>query len=352
MDQRNYNYSQNYQREVPPPKTNYSGSSPPHRFCLYLDFDNIYGGCLDYLGIRTDESISPLQFEVFSRSLECFLRRLSLSFPGECAVIKAFAEYENLPHIKVFNPGIQIFLHNIGIKPINPFVSSGKKKKKNKNASDIALTLEVVNDLIVKRIPTDSVVICSGDIDFYPLISWIREHTDKNVYIMSFSKRTNKLYTKVFDFSQMDKIINIDNLLMECLTQVLDQLSSEYSKYSYDRKFEWLKEKVKNLLPQKYNSIKDLGQTVIQAQRAEDERFNKFMDKVLEGLKNWLKNKDHATTGLIIRNWLPRWNLNLTIEEANEFLVYMIENGDLERKGFKFEGTIERGIAIGTIRRM
>ncbi len=352
MNRGDYTNYQDYSlREVPPPEINYSGSSPPHRYCIYLDFDNIYGGCLDYLGIKAKEPISPLQGVMFSQVLECFLSKIPSLLPrGECAFIKAFAEYENLPHSKAFKPGIQIFLHNIGIKPISPFVSSGKRK--NKNASDIALTLEVVNDLIIKGIPVDSVIICSGDIDFYPLISWIREHTNKNIYIMSFSKRTSRVYNKVFDFSDSERLIWLDDLLTSCFKNILEERVGNLKGYSSDKGLEWFKEKVWNLIPEKYDSIKDIGQGKPDKPIKTDGECEKFKKKVLEGLKSWLRKNEYASTGLIITNWLPRWNLDLDEEEANKCLKELIESGDLEKEGFIFEGEVQDRKPMGRIRRL
>ncbi len=309
------------------------------------------GGCLDYLGIRVDKPISKLQFKVFSQVLECFLGKFPfLLSKGECAFIKAFAEYENLPHSKAFKPGIQIFLHNIGIKPISPFVSSGKRK--NKNASDIALSLEVVNDLIIKKVPVDSVVICSGDIDFYPLISWIREHINKSIYVTSFSKRTSQVYNKVFDFSDSERLIWLDDLLIECLRCTLRDILADFKNYLFDSKVSWFKEKVEKFLPEEYNSIKDLGQRELNTSIKLDDKCRKFKKKVLEGLRSWLKKNEYASTGLIITNWLPRWNLDLDEEEANECLKELIESGELEREGFRFEGEVEEGKPVGEIRRL
>lgn len=353
MSRRDYTNYQDYShREVPPPEINYSGSSPPHRYCIYLDFDNIYGGCLDYLGIKATEPISPLQRAVFSRVLECFLSKIPslLLHYRECVFMKAFAEYENLPNSKVFRPGIQIFLHNIGIRPISPFVSSGKRK--NKNASDIALTLEVVNDLIIKGIPVNSVVICSGDIDFYPLIAWIREHTNKDIYIMSFSKRTSQVYGRVFDFKDSDRLIWFDDLLKGCLKDVLEKELSKLGSYISDQRLEWFKGKVQELIPEKYDSIKYIGQSEIPISIGSDKKCKKFKDKVLEGLKNWLRRNEYASTGLIITNWLPRWNLDLDEEEANKCLKELIESGDLEKEGFIFEGEIQDRKPMGRIRRL
>lgn len=344
-DTTNYNYS----GEVPPPETNYPGSSPPHRYCIYIDFDNIYGGCLDYIGIKAKDPISPLQQYIFSEVLKCFLSCIPYEIKGECAFIKAFAEYENLPHSSIFKPGIQIFLHNIGIKPISPFVSHGKRK--NKNASDIALTLEVVNDLIIKNVPVRSVFICSGDIDFYPLLSWIREHTDKKVRVMSFSGRTNKVYSQVFDFKMEGRIIWLDRILERCFKTVIETAirSNVIKAYTKDEAISWFKDKVSQLAPEHQEVVKNVS--VPETEVSKSDKCSEFRRKLLQGLRNWLKKNEFASTGLVIQNWLPRWELGISEEEANRCLKELIESGELKREGFYFDGSVEGDRPIGEIRR-
>ncbi len=78
----------------------------------------------------------------------------------------------------------------------------------------------------------------------------------------------------------------------------------------------------------------------------------KFEEKVIAGLKSWLKKEEYATTGLIIGNWLPKWNLELDIEQANECLKKLILSGRLEQEGISFEKLDEKdGFIIGKFRR-
>ncbi|QID32608.1 hypothetical protein [Pampinifervens florentissimum] len=60
-------------------------------------------------------------------------------------------------------------------------------------------------------------------------------------------------------------------------------------------------------------------------------------------MKNWLKKNDYATTGLIITNWLPRWNLDMDQKQANECLKRLIEEGLLDKEGIVFQKEYEEG---------
>jgi len=217
MSRNDYNFNRLTNWEAHPPETNYLGSSPPRQplklnYAIYLDFDNIYNGLLDTLNIKAkprskDEKPTDFQIYILREVLKCLISSLSIVFPERAKYIKAFAEYENLPHKNRFNPNIPLFLYNLGVKPVNPFVAYSKSsRKKNKNASDIALSLEVVSDILIKKNPIDLIIIASGDIDLYPLVSWIREYTDKEIFIASFKNRLNNIYKQVLDFSLVREI--------------------------------------------------------------------------------------------------------------------------------------------------
>ena len=169
------------------------------RYGIYIDFDNLIGGFKANLHVKREEELIPFQRRFIPVLLKKFLQALGLPNSNQPPRFKkVFAEYHNLPFKNLLRPQPFVFLNNIGITPINPFVIGSGGKNKNKNASDISLTLEVVNDVILKNIPIDAIVLFSGDIDFYPLISWIREHTEKNVYLISFSDRLKKNYIDIF----------------------------------------------------------------------------------------------------------------------------------------------------------
>ena len=184
------------------------------RTAIYVDFDNIYSAILGKLGISTDhKKVTTFQLELFKEVLKNFFRELkrnlyfiqsplsSFSYFEEeiekeshyCLCLKVFAEYEMLPLHNLFSPSVQIFLHNAGVTPLNPFIAFSKNKE-NRNAADLALTLSVIEDVVVKRIPAEAIIICTCDIDLYPLFVWLREHTGKKVYLGGFSKRTSNIY--------------------------------------------------------------------------------------------------------------------------------------------------------------
>lgn len=292
------------------------------RWGVYIDFDNLYGSCLEYLNIKPRDKISECKI-IF---LKCFIeilfknlwKRLSVD-DNVVAYMKAFSEYESLPFSKNFEASIPVFLHNVGVKPINPFVKYNRNSK-NKNASDISLALEVVTDLVVKKVPVDAVVIISGDVDFYPLASWIRENTNKDVYIASHTNRASSMYTSMLEyFTKMDSLYS--KSLHACVEKL--QKGQLCIKTSLDNSFwEWIKSLVLKRIPDEISFI-ELQILDIDSANTQDpakSKCEKFTEKLIEGLKYWLKKKDYATTGLIFRNWLPKWDIGMDEKEANECL--------------------------------
>lgn len=266
---------------------------------IYIDFDNLYSGILATLKIEAiAKEISKQEESNLKEVIKIIPEILHNSFDKEgynISYIKSFAEYENIPHSRIYKPSIQTFLYNIGIKPINPFIHYNKKSGKTKNASDIALSLEIVTDLQIKNIPIDAVCILTGDIDLYPLVYWIKEHTNKKIYILSFNGKLNKTYR------------NLKMLAVEVLT--------------IDEEF---KKALNELSPFSFSE--------------EDYNCKLFEENLLAGLDNWFikKNNDYLSTGLIIKNWLPKWKLDITPEQANSCLKNLINSGKLEQIGYKF----------------
>ena len=139
-----------------------------------------------------------------------------------CLCLKVFAEYENLPLNNRFQPSVQAFLHNIGAVPVNPFIAFSKKKK-NRNSADLALALTVIEDIIVKDIPAEEIIICTCDIDLYPLLLWLKEHAGRKVYLGGFVKRTSKIY----DTAMVDKKILLDVYFRELVFFIIPKSSRE-----------------------------------------------------------------------------------------------------------------------------
>ena len=356
---------------------------------VYIDFDNLIGGFKANLGINEEKELNEFQKILIPIILKNFLQTIKIGdsvtnifrerYKGNILFKKVFAEYHNIPLKNLLKPEPFVFLYNLGLTPINPFVvGSGTK---NKNASDISLTLEVVNDLIIKQNPIDGVVIFSGDIDFYPLISWIREHTAKEVYLISFSDRLNRTYLRIFNhLSDIYHIMFAEIFLLFAIKEVVNpnSLRNELSnnnlillaKYKTEL-IKWLGEITSKLADKKlpfWGEIKKLNPWFFETIQNKDlvSLFNflkqfepikedpclDFKKKLISGLKNWLKKKEKASTGLIIKNWLPNWGLSLSESEANECLKQLIESGELEKEGFIFHGDIKDGIPIGEFRNL
>jgi hypothetical protein len=333
---------------------------------IYVDFDNIYGGILDKLGIpaspNASRRITTFQIELLKEVVVRFFRKLkeSLAFVGEDGIntslhnplcIKVFAEYENLPLSQRFFPSMTVFLHNAGVVPINPFVAYSKKKE-NRNAADVALVLTAIEDLLVKRIPAETVVICTCDIDLYPLILWLKEHTGKEILLASFSDRTNKLYDSVL----VGKRVSLDWYLTESVKDAITSFKSWVSKVSEltEADIGFIR-KLEEKLNLGFGSIeKDLVKTIEKRKQKDVDMCEKFKKKLISGLKNWLKFHDFASTGLVINSWLPKWNLEIDVIQANKCLKQVVNNiEELKQEGinFVFEKE-EKGLISGKFFRL
>ncbi len=320
---------------------------------IYVDFDNIYGGILDKLGIPADQKLQrkvtnfQIHFlkEVFSKFFRQLKETLIMVEPTHKSnhnplCIKVFAEYENLPLSTRFSPSMPIFLYNIGVVPVNPFIASSKKKK-NRNAADVSLVLTAIEDLIVKLIPADAVIICTCDIDLYPLILWLREHTGKEIILGGFPDRTSRLYDAVL----VGRRLELDYYLVEAIREVFysfnnPEIAEDWLFQLKENDFEFLKNLMgrfklsENLLVNRYKLelLKKEREKIVETGELEEELVEvckEFSSKLLEGLKDWLEKHEYASTGLIVKNWLPRWKLNIDISEANECLRRIIEDKEL-----------------------
>lgn len=312
------------------------------RHGVYIDFDNLYGSCIHYLGMNYDpddkkddkkdeHKVSEHKFSFFKCFIENLLRIIKNELP-EVAYMKAFAEYESLPFSKNFETGIPVFLHNLGVKPINPFVKYNRNSK-NKNASDISLALEVVTDLIVKKVPIDVVIIISGDADFYPLASWIRENTDKGVYIASHSSRASSMYINIQEY-----FIKIDKLYLHSLQKCMEDLQKgqlNFQTYPDNSFWEWIrdmkpisnKEYLKSVVDNANENLKNLPKS----------ECKEFTERLIYGLRRWFEEKNtEVKTGLVFKSWFPRWNIKIDIKKANDCLKIILASGILSQHGIEF----------------
>jgi len=322
---------------------------------VYVDFDNIYGGILDKLGIpanpNASKHVTSFQQAFLKEVLSRFFRKVKeilalkegydIYFQSHNPLcIKVFAEYENLPLSKKFSPSMTAFLHNAGVIPINPFVAYSKKKE-NRNAADIALVLTAIEDLLIKKIPAETVVVCTCDIDLYPLILWLKEHTGKEILLAGFSGRTNRLYDSVL----VGKRVSLDWYLRKSVWDTVLMLSDWEEFQSWISDVGIVKEedvefvfKLKEKLDLAVEIIVDNLLLIQEKQgKPSDNVCEKFKKKLISGLKNWLKSHDFASTGLIINSWLPKWDLKIDVVQANECLKQIIDSSkELEEKGIGF----------------
>lgn len=267
---------------------------------IYLDWDNIWGGILTLLEIKVVKDINkrkPLesnQKEKIKTFMSEFSSKLCQSpqLGEEIRYIKAFADFDRLPHAVDFNPSISSLLHNSGIEPFISFVNAGGMKIKD--ASDRSLILEVIEDVFFSKKPIDTVIIASGDVDFYPLAAFIREHSDKRVRILSFKNRMSDFFKNLP--SLRNELIFIEDIMGDAINKITEPLE----------------------LP---------------LETAASGNYELFKNRLVSGIKKWKEKKGaEVKTGLIINSWLPKWEISISAEEANAFLKKLIEDNIIEIK--------------------
>jgi hypothetical protein len=325
------------------------------QYGLYLDFDNLVGGFEANLYIK-GKVYTPFQRKFIPLLLKKFLQSLQINdkYPR---FKKAFGEYHNLPFKELLNSvkkNYFVFLNDIGITPLNPFVVSSSKK--NKNAADICLTLEVVNDLILKNIPLDAIVIFSGDIDFYPLISWVLAHTNKKIFLISFTDRLNKKYYNIFShligleylipaefylvtaldksfheiLDNKDSYHDIVNLFNTSEANWLDNVIIKFNKFSipYNKELNKIFEENLNKLKLSYEQFKNSF-----LKESSTNYENSLKEGLLNILNKYLKEekKPFVSSGLIIKN------LQTIADEKqlNSFFKKIIEENFLKEAGYE-----------------
>ena len=283
---------------------------------VYLDFDNIWGGLLRELEIDPDErrkkgigllseeisllkkilkEILPLVFyEGIARRFTFTSHILHKNYleevgeSGQVRYVKAFAVFSKLPFGDQIGD-VQTILHNSGIEPFPSFIA-----KNTKDASDRSLILEVVEDIFFNRLPIDVVIIGSGDVDFYPLVSFFYEHSDKSLYILSFRNSKSSLYGEIP--LTMAKLINIEDLQTggKSLEQVL---------------------------------IREKGIILKEINR----KFQKFKELFFENYRTYTGQNKEIKTGLVVRTWRRQWKekeqIVFTESEINYFLDQLQNKG-------------------------
>ena len=158
-----------------------SADSETANLALFCDFENIALGVRDARYARFD--------------IERILERLLLK--GSIVVKKAYCDWERY---KEFKSG----MHHAGFELIEiPHV-----KQSGKNSADIRMVVDAL-DLCYTKPHVDTFVIISGDSDFSPLVSKLREN-DKGVIGIGVKNSTSDLL-----IASCDEFIYYDDLVRE-----------------------------------------------------------------------------------------------------------------------------------------
>jgi uncharacterized protein (TIGR00288 family) len=158
-----------------------SGSDTTSNLALFCDFENIA------LGVR------DARYEKFNISR--ILERLLVK--GSIVVKKAYCDWERYKEFKAA-------MHHAGFELIEiPHV-----KQSGKNSADIRMVVDAL-DLCYTKPHVDTFVIISGDSDFSPLVSKLREN-DKDVIGCGVKNSTSDLL-----IANCDEFIYYDDLVRE-----------------------------------------------------------------------------------------------------------------------------------------
>jgi len=189
---------------------------------IYIDFGIAYERILKKLNISFDpDQVTDFQLEFLKRIIERFFGKLcrvlmfsendrTLLHTPVC--LKAITTYEKLPLSEKFHPNFKVFLYSIGVTPVNsysPLLGSGE-------GSSSVFILTVIEDLLVKKIPVDSVVISTSNTELLPLITWLREHTGKEIVHASFPCEKKNLFN-----NPASKFIDLNWYLREAVVDTL-----------------------------------------------------------------------------------------------------------------------------------
>lgn len=280
---------------------------------VYLDWDNIWGGILHYFSIKVDPQHPIILTSNQKNQIEEFINVFSSKLhetQSDVRYIKAFADFDRLPYANTFSPSITNILHNAEIEPFPSFVRAGKFALKD--ASDRSLMLEVVEDVFFAKKIINCVIIASGDVDFYPLITFIREHSEKKICLLSFSKSLNSFYQTISYLKKDGGIILIDDLVSSHTFTSLPLVTEPLAPLAED----------------KITNGKDVG---TEGSQDDNQIYISFKDQLIKNIKRWERNKQQSVkTGLIIRSWIPHWQPPLTVKSANNYLARMQDEGLIE----------------------
>ncbi|MBI5195938.1 MAG: hypothetical protein HZA10_06420 [Nitrospirae bacterium] len=63
----------------------------------------------------------------------------------------------------------------------------------------------------------------------------------------------------------------------------------------------------------------------------EKPKYELFKSRLMYSIKSWKEKKEKdVKTGLVIRSWLPKWELTISTEEANIYLKKLIDESIIE----------------------
>ncbi len=189
------------------------------RYALYLDWENLWithiKVCFPRLHVSELNLPRPIathqERQLLAELPDLMMRALRDKLDSVPRFSKAFAVWESLNYCDDLPSRLRQW-------NINPIQSLGKVyyksgKRSVKESSDRALIIKVIEDVMLRpHARPEAVVIATGDFGFVPLIEFLMEHTDIDVYILSYraclSQPLEQMITSAFD---ADHVIVLDD---------------------------------------------------------------------------------------------------------------------------------------------
>jgi len=268
-----------------------------NRIGLYIDFDNCYASMLDMIEdlyyeknldtVNDQKKVHDRIKKELDKTIRNLINKIEEHFDisnqseqkNNIVYAKAFSDFNRLPYSESIN--IIDILHKNGIKTFYPYI------RKNKDMSDRALIINIIEDIFFKQKQSnniDTLILLTGDIDYLPLLDFFIEYSKTNFYLLSFKNRYSPAYDDIFYMK--NKIIFIDDLFNVDTTEIEDEkkykIFSEEIFKCENKTSKWLSDKHFK------KTISDINNKCYF--RLEEDRAKRFITRLLN--ENKITNED------------------------------------------------------------
>jgi len=313
-------------------------------FSLYIDLTGIYENLIRLFSL--EKNVSPFKESIFKEVVKCFLKSLIFIDNKKARFTKAF-------HIsREFNldKDLKNFILNLGIISIEPTTLFTKNYR---SALDLELSLEIVNDNL-RNNSIESFILVSGNFNFYPIVRWIKESTDKNVYVLLFKKFSEYNCDLVCNNTllEVDNLDSLFKLVKKCFNELTNQLFENNFCIFY---FSDKSVPVSDILDDDINWLRQNVGKILEINTEFNEKFihfeekikiyRKFVKHLIQSIEKWFEKNNSIHTEKIISEFIPKWNLEISEDEARfclkQLKPYLTNELNYKFKGIENENSLE-----------